>query len=289
MMRSPEYVSVAVRKPDGKIALKRQKYLSWTKRFKVLGLPFFRGGVILIESMLLGIQALNFSGEVAMEEDKKKKKENKQKSDFAAKAGLVFTLLFAFLFGLLIFFYLPLVLADLTGVKNGVLFNLVDGAIRLSFFLLYIYLISLWKEIRRVFEYHGAEHVSIFAFEDGKPLTVEAASKYTTHHPRCGTSFLIVVMLVSIMVFVFLGRPETIVDRLIRFLFIPVIGGLSYEIIKLADTKAGAWLAKTLVLPGLWLQNITTQKPDASQIEVALVALKSSLNQDLDIEVEMIK
>ncbi len=288
MMRSPDYVSVAVRKPDGKIALKRDKHLAWTKRIKILGLPFVRGGVTLIESMVLGIEALNFSAKAAMEEEKDKKSKDSKFQKFWENLSLVFTMIFAMGMGFLLFFYVPLLITEATGAESSVMFNLIDGVIRLSIFLLYVYCISLWKEMRRVFEYHGAEHVSIFTFEDGKPLTIESAKKYTTHHPRCGTSFLMIVVMVSILVFMFLGKPETVSDRLIRFLFIPVIGGISYEIIKLADTKAGAWLAKSLVLPGLWLQNITTQKPDESQIEVALVALKSSLNQDIDADVELV-
>lgn len=287
MMRSPEYVAVAVRQPDGKIALKREKYISWTKKNKLLGLPLIRGGVILIESLVLGIKALNFSSEIAMQEEnkkskKKKKKKDPSKSDLGTKVSLVMTMMFSFVIGLGIFFYLPLILTEMTGVNGGVLFNLIDGVIRLIFFLLYIYLISLWKEIRRVFEYHGAEHVSIFAFESGLDLTPESTKKFSTHHPRCGTSFLLIVMLVSMLIFMVLGKPETLSDRLIRFLFIPVIGGLSYEIIKLTDKKVGAFLAKTLILPGLWLQQITTQPPKDDQIEVALVALKSSLDMKIE-------
>ena len=172
-------------------------------------------------------------------------------------------------------------------MQGGVLFNLVDGGIRLTFFLVYLLLISLWKEIRRIFEYHGAEHKSIFAYEKEQPLTVKGVRSFTTHHPRCGTSFLLVVMLVALCVFMLLGRPETIQDRFVRFLFIPVIGGISYEIIRLADKKIGRFIAKTLVAPGLWLQRITTKEPDDAQLEVALVALRSALNMDIEQEVEI--
>jgi uncharacterized protein YqhQ len=292
MMRSPEYVSVAVRKPNGKIVLKQNQFISWTKRYKFFGLPLIRGGVTLIESLVLGIKALNFSADIAMaeiEDDKKKKKSKKKpSSDLKSNVSIVFTMVIAFGLGILIFFYLPLLLTELTGVQGGVLFNVIDGIIRLLFFLIYLVLISQWKEIRRIFEYHGAEHKSIFAYEAGRPLTLDGVKSFSTHHPRCGTSFLLVVMLVALVVFIFLGKPLDWGDRLVRFLFIPVIGGISYEIIRLSSTKFGSGIARILVTPGLWLQRITTKEPDDSQLDVALVALKSALNQNVGSEIEMI-
>lgn len=286
MMRSPEYVSVAVRKPDGKIVLKRDPYISWTKRFRVLGLPLVRGGVILIESLILGIKALNFSGDVAMAEADKEKNPKKN----PAKGSKLWTwgaVVLALGLGIGVFFFLPLFLTELTGVKGGVWFNLMDGGFRLVFFLAYLGLISLWKEIRRVFEYHGAEHKSIFAFEDGRPLTLKGVESYSTHHPRCGTSFLLVVMLVALLVFMCLGKPQELSDRLVRFFFIPIIGGISYEIIRLSGTRFGKKFSKILVAPGLWLQRITTREPDDRQLEVALVALKSALDREVGTEVEI--
>jgi len=286
MMRSPEFVAVAVRKPDGNILLKKDTYQSWTKRFKVFGFPFVRGGVTLIESMILGIKALNFSADIAVEEEEKEKnpdKVPKKRSRFWTIGAVVLALAL----GIGLFFFVPLLLTELIGVEGGVLFNLVDGGIRLVFFLTYLVLISLWKEIRRVFEYHGAEHKSIFAYEEDQPLTLEGVRSFTTHHPRCGTSFLLVVMLVALMVFIVLGKPQDMGDRLIRFLFIPVIGGVSYEIIRLSSKKYGKKLAKILVAPGLWLQRITTHEPDDSQLEVALVALKSALSLEVDEKVEV--
>ena len=290
MMRSPEFVSVAVRKPDGTIILKKDRYISWTKRYRFFGLPFIRGGVTLIESMVLGIKALNFSGDIAVTEEEKQKK-SKSGSDQPIKGRSKFwtagVVVLALALGIGIFFYIPLILTEFTGVEGGVLFNLIDGAIRLTFFLIYLGLISLWKEIRRVFEYHGAEHKSIFAYEEKQPLTVEGVKSFTTHHPRCGTSFLLVVMLVALCVFIILGKPDDLGDRLIRFLFIPVIGGISYEIIRLSGKKYGKRLAQILVAPGLWLQRITTKEPDDAQLEVALVALKSALNMDVGADVEL--
>lgn len=286
MMRSPEYVAVAVRKPDDRIVVRRDRFVSWAKKRRILGWPLIRGGVVLIESLVLGIKALNFSSEVAMAEAEDVKQKGKPPTGQQNKWLLAGTLILSLGMGFALFFYLPLLLTEWSGVKDGVVFNLVDGGIRLAVFLLYLGLISLWKEIRRIFAYHGAEHKSIFAFEAGRPLTVGNVREFTTHHPRCGTSFLLVVMLVSILVFILLGRPERIADRLVRFLFIPVIGGISYEIIQLSAKKWGRWIASTLTAPGLWLQRITTQEPDDKQIEVALAALKASLGMKQDASVE---
>jgi uncharacterized protein YqhQ len=180
--------------------------------------------------------------------------------------------------GIGLFFYLPLIITDFIGVRGGILFNLVDGMVRIGIFLIYIWAIALWKETRRIFEYHGAEHKSIATFEVGEELTVNNAKKHTTVHARCGTSFLIVVMIVSMGIFIFLGRPTTIAERLIRFLFIPLIGGISYEIIK-ASPRSGNRFVQLLVKPGLWLQRITTREPDNDQLEVAIVALKEALER----------
>lgn len=297
MMRSPDKVSVAVRKPDGIIHVKVHDFISLTKKIKPLGWPLLRGGIILIESLVLGIQALNYSGEIAIEEEKKKEnakkgKPAKKKSEnkWLTRLYLAFMVIFSLGVGLGIFFYVPLLLTQLTGVQSGLAFNLIDGILRLAFFLAYLLIISQWKEIRRVFEYHGAEHKSIFAFEDNqKTVTLEAAKKYITFHPRCGTSFLMIVLLVSIVVFIFLGKPDTIGQRLLRLAFIPLIGGLSYEIIKLSDKLSRFAAVKILIAPGLWLQRITTQEPDDDQLEVAIVALKAALGQNLPDDVELVE
>ena len=290
MMRSPDMMSVAVRKPDGTIVLKRNPFISLTKRVKLLGWPLIRGGVTLIESMVLGIKALNFSADMAMQEEEKagQVKKKKKHSEKWTRISLGFSVLTALVLGLGLFFYVPLILTDLTGVRSGIGFNLIDGAIRMAFFLVYLLLISQWKEIRRVFEYHGAEHKSIFAFENNQPLTIKNVQKWSTHHPRCGTSFLLVVMLVSLLVFICLGKPQDLGDRFIRLMFIPVIGGISYEMIRLADKKGSGSLAAVFVAPGLWLQRITTKEPDDQQLEVALVALKSALGMKQGSGIEQI-
>lgn len=276
MMRGPERVAVAVRKPDGTIVLQDRPFSSIIKKVKILGWPILRGAVVLIESLVLGMQALSFSGDVAVEEENGPQK----KKSFGDQVWMVLAFVFAFALGLGLFFYLPLILTDWIGVKSGIGFNLVDGVIRIIFFLAYIFLISLWKDIRRVFEYHGAEHKSIFAFEEKKVLTVESAKPYTTLHPRCGTSFLFIVMITSIVIFSFLGRPDNVAERLIRLAFIPFIGGVSYELIKLSDRGSKNKIFKFFIYPGLWLQKITTNEPDEKQLEVAMVALKGALGQD---------
>ena len=286
MMRSPQRVAVAVRRPDGQIMLKTDSFQSWTKRYKILGLPIFRGGVVLIESLVLGVRALTYSGDVAMEAENGKGKgddrpeKNTKKSRWAT-LRLALTVVFALVLGLLIFFYVPLILTGLLQVKSGVWFNLVDGVIRLAIFLAYLFLNTLWSEIRRIFQYHGAEHKSIFAFENGKELSLAGVRPFSTQHPRCGTSFLLIVMMVSIVVFVFLGRPDNISERLLRLAFVPLIGGISYELIKLSERGYGSSFGRLLIAPGLWLQKITTKEPDDRQLEVALIALRGALGENL--------
>ena len=284
MMRSPNSVAVAVRRPDGKIALKNQKYISYVKRHKFWNLPIVRGAVVLIESIILGVKALTFSGDVVAEINSN---HNPQKG-FIKNLWLTLTVVLSFGIGLLIFFYLPIILTDMLGAKSGFLFNLVDGIFRLIIFLVYLASITLWKDVRRVFQYHGAEHKTIFAFEDHKELTVENSRPYLPFHPRCGTSFIFMVLIVSIIVFMFLGRPDSISERLIRLAFVPLIGGLSYELIKLSDKKQDNRWIRMFIAPGLWLQKITAREPDDSMLEVALVALKSSLGKNLDDEPNII-
>lgn len=279
LMRSQDRYAVAVRRPNGDIVVKKAPWQTMTKKCKLAGLPIIRGGIILIEALVLGIKALTFSGDIAMEE------ENAKHGKIAAKSiweqiWMILTLIFSFALGLALFFYVPLLITDLFNFESGIVFNIVDGLLRLLFFLAYIYLISQWKDIRRVFEYHGAEHKSVYAFEEKKELTVGGARPYTTLHPRCGTSFLLIVMLTSIIVFMFLGVPEGIGDRLLRLAFVPIIGGVSYEFIRLSERASKNPISRLFILPGLWLQKITTKEPDDAQLEVALVALRSALDLD---------
>ena len=225
-------------------------------------------------------------GKAAAENASSAGAENSDSGQWKTTAALTGTMVFALALGVLFFFYIPLVLTDFimvrTGLEGSVLFNLIDGVIRVVFFLTYIWSISLWKEMRRVFEYHGAEHKTIFMEEAGDELTPENARKYVTKHPRCGTSFLLIVMVVSILVFMLTGRPETVLHRLARLLLIPVIAGISYEIMKLSAKRAGARWARLLSAPGVWLQNITTKEPSDDQVEVAIAALEAARVEEPD-------
>ncbi len=282
MMRSQDLVSVAVRRKDGSIVVKKDRYTSFTKRFKIFSMPILRGAVILFESLYLGIKALTFSSDVVMADEKTTQATERIHSrNTFAKIWLAITVLFSLAVGLLIFFYVPLILTGFLGIEGGFLFNLVDGMIRIIFFLIYLGTITLMKDIRRIFEYHGAEHKSIFTLEKKLQLLPGVAKKMSRFHPRCGTSFLLIVMLVSILVFMFLGKPDTIMERFYRLLFVPLIGGISYELIRWSSKSTQKAFWRYFILPGLWLQKITTKEPDESQLEVAIVALKTALGEDV--------
>src|SRR5256886_686346 len=199
MMRSPGKVATAVRLPDGTIQVKTQEFVSISRRAKFLGLPILRGAVVLVESLRIGIQALAFSAEAAVAVGAERPKSEGRFGSLGL--GMGFTIAISFLLGFLIFFYLPLKLTDLTGVRQGLLFNLVDGAFRLLFFMIYIVGIGYWGEMQRVFMYHGAEHKTIHNLESGQELSPETAQSFSRFQPRCGTSFLFLVMIVSILVF----------------------------------------------------------------------------------------
>jgi len=283
IMRSPTYYAVAVRTPQGQIVIQKTPFVSLTRRIKILNIPIMRGAIHLIETMILGVKSLTYSAEQAMDEEEAAAA--KKKSKIGSTLAIFGSVALALVLGFALFFYVPLLLTELVGITNGVLFNLVDGVFRVLIFLLYIYGISRWKEMRRVFQYHGAEHKTIYAFESGRELKPEAMKEFSTHHPRCGTSFLIVVIVTSIIVFMFLGRPESITDRLIRFSMIPLIGGISYEIIKLAAKERFSKYFKLAIWPGLALQRITTQEPSDDMLEVAIAALHACLDyQSVELE-----
>ncbi len=272
MMRSPTYYATAVRTPQGRIVIQKKAFVSLTRKFKFLNIPIVRGAINLVETLVLGIKSLSYSAEQAVEEEGTGEK--KTGSNLAIFGSVVLALGL----GIGLFFYVPLLLTDLMDVSSGLMFNLIDGAFRLLIFLAYIYAISRWREMRRIFQYHGAEHKTIYAFEAGKELTPEAAREFSTLHPRCGTSFLIVVMLVSVVVFIFLGKPHTISDRLLRFAMIPLIGGISFEFIKLSAKEKFGKVFKPAIWPGLTLQRITTQEPTEDMLEVAIAALDACLD-----------
>lgn len=283
MMRSPQRISTAVRKEDGKIVVKNEDYTSLTKRYQALGWPVLRGIVVFFETLIIGIKTLNFSADVALQEEGKEDPAKKSGSNALLLGG---TVVLALGLGLLIFFFAPLFLVSLLKAETGaLLFNLIVGLIRIGFFVAYVWLISLFGELRRVFEYHGAEHKSIFAYEAGEELKEENARKYSTKHPRCGTSFLFIVVILAILVFAFgdtlfasiYGHLPNLPQRLgYHLLLLPLIAGISYELLRLSGKRKGS-LVCILSAPGLWLQKITTKEPTPEQLEVAIVALKESL------------
>lgn len=284
MMRGPRALSMAVRRMDGEIVCKTESFTSLTKKYKALGWPVIRGFIQLFESLKIGLRALNYSADIAMEEKPSEGEKKKTWKD-AAAMGLTITLSFAV--AMLFFMYLPLLLSSLIDKDmNPFLFNVVAGAFRMTFFLIYLAAISLMKDIRRVFEYHGAEHKAIFTYEAEKELTVDNTKEYATHHPRCGTSFLLIVALVCILLFAlidglittFIGPYPSVLYRfLVHFALIPLVSGVSYEILKASDKTKNNPVIGLLILPGLWLQRITTKNPDDQQVEVAITALKAVL------------
>jgi uncharacterized protein YqhQ len=372
MMRTPNAYAIAVRRADGTIVNTAAVLPKWSDKYPILKLPILRGGAVLVQSMGLGIKALNYSAnqafadaeeaeakevEVALKPaviegegdfagitgglpglipvpTQKRAKDEMKNGTTAAAAG---SIVFALIFNILLFIVAPLLLTNAlfiaagwasspapadpapvvqtqaqTGTASGeavvatpaapaavndawyarawrsvktylhpvrptVGFNLIDGMIRMSFFIIMIFSFSLIKDIRRVFEYHGAEHKTVFTWENGLPLTVENARTQPRQHPRCGTSFLMVVMLVSIVLFSVIKFDSLLYNMLVRLMLIPVVAGLSYEIIRLSAKKEGGFIFKLITLPGVWLQNITTKEPDDKQLEVALEALKESL------------
>jgi len=339
MMRTPSAYAIACRKSDGSIVHTAESLPKWSDKYKWLSWPVLRGGATLIQSMGLGIKALNFSVKVyeddliAREEMAKSKvietepayvegtmDENftkapvkvimPEKTDRASKAGhsvgAVGSIFLALLFNIVLFLAAPLLLtnlgfiaahwADAPVIASGagwletikayvweikphswLAFNLADGLVRMFFFITMIFTMSYLKDIRRVFEYHGAEHKTVFTWEKGLDLTPENATLQRRQHPRCGTSFLMIVMLVAIVLFSVIKFDALWLNLVVRIALMPLVAGLSYEVIRYAAKKEAGAFFKLMTRPGLWLQNITTQEPDAGQLEVAIKALDESL------------
>jgi len=275
MMRSPTFYATAVRTPQGRIVIQKIRYQGLTHRYKWLNIPIVRGAINLVETLWIGIQSLSYSASQAIEEEDEGKKE---KGKLASTLSIAGSIVFALGAGFLLFFLIPLWLTELLPVENGILFNLVDGVFRLAIFLAYILVIAQWKEMKRIFQYHGAEHKTIYTFESGEDLTTDNARTFTTLHPRCGTSFLLVVMVVSVFVFAFLGRPDSWDDRFMRFAMIPLIGGIAYEFIKLSAKERLARYFRFAIWPGLTLQRVTTREPSDDMLEVAIAALDACLD-----------
>jgi uncharacterized protein YqhQ len=283
MMRAPRAVAIAVRRADGEIVVKKELSVPLSERFPLVKLPILRGAVALFTSLIIGIKALNFSANEAMTEDEKEKEksEGKESGSELSSWAMAGTMTIAFGFGICLFFLFPLYLTKLlTPVigTNNIIFNLVDGVIRVIVFLLYIWAISRMSDIQRVFQYHGAEHKSIFAFEAGDELSVENVRRYSRLHPRCGTSFLLIVMLVSIAVFSVIPKLWPFYLKAgSRIFLLPMIAGISYEFLKWSASHDSHPLVRMIITPGLALQRLTTREPDDSQLEVAISSLNAAL------------
>jgi uncharacterized protein YqhQ len=347
MMRTPTAYAIACRKKDGSIVHTAEKLPKWSDEHKWLNLPILRGGATLIQSMALGIKALNFSARIYEEDLEIEKAEKVKAKQFETQAvyaegtsdenfrkapakvimpekekakkpsqsaSAVGSIIFALAFNILLFVVAPLIVTNVLFIALGwaqspalaadanlwetikayvweikpdswIAFNLIDGLIRMLFFVVMIFTMSYQKDIRRVFEYHGAEHKTVFNWEKGLDLTVENAGIQKRQHPRCGTSFLMVVMLVAIVLFSVIKFDAMWMNLVVRIALMPLVAGLSYEIIRYAAKKESGAVFKFMTLPGIWLQNITTQEPDDDQLEVAIVSLKESLKLEPD-EVE---
>src|SRR4030043_275403 len=273
MMRSPNSMAIAVRKSNGEIVVKRERLDFFSEKKFFSKLPLVRGVINLLSALVLGMKALNFSANQSLEEEKEIN---------SWTMGLTFA--FALCFGIVLFFLIPLFLTKWLRFAipmvstSGILFNFVDGVIRMLIFLAYFLSLSMFKEIRRIFQYHGAEHKSIFAFESGEVLTADRVKYFSHLHPRCGTSFLLIVMVVSILVFALIPHQISFGYKVAsRVVFIPLIAGLAYEIIRFAAQKRESKSIQYFIKPGLWLQRMTARDPSEDQIEVALRALREEL------------
>jgi uncharacterized protein YqhQ len=280
MMRAPRSVAIAVRRPNGEIVVRKELVVPLSERYPIVKLPIVRGAVALFTSLIIGIKALNFSANEAMTEEEKDKEGEKAGAELSSWA-MAGTMTIAFGFGICLFFLFPLYLTKLmTPVigDNNVIFNLVDGVIRVMVFLAYIWAISRMNDIKRVFQYHGAEHKSIFAYEAGEELTIENVRRYSRLHPRCGTSFLLIVMLVSIAVFSLIPKEWLFAYKAgSRIILLPMIAGISYEFLRWSAKNEANPLVKLIITPGLSLQRMTTGEPDDEQLEVAIRSLNEAL------------
>ncbi|URZ03728.1 DUF1385 domain-containing protein [Clostridium felsineum] len=282
MMRGTKGIATAVRTSDGSISVEFKNVIPYTKKNKFFGLPIIRGFVSLIESLVIGIKTLNYSAsffEETSEEDEKPSKFDKfvEKilGDKANDFLLIFSLMISLVFAVAVFFILPTFLANLFSKVNSssIALNFLEGIIRVAIFIIYIFFIGKMSDIQRVFEYHGAEHKTVFCYEDEDELTPEKASKYSRFHPRCGTNFLFLVMIVSIIIFSF-TKWHSLSERIIwRIILLPLVSGVTYEIIKWMG-KSESNISKLLSYPGLMLQRLTTKEPSEDQLEVAIKALK---------------
>ena len=280
LMRGPVKEAIVVRTADGLVTKVSEPHFI-RERIKILGWPFLRGIVVFAESMVYGIKALTYSAELLPEEEQEKPSKFDQwiEKKFGAEKAQKFVISFAVFLGILLsvglFVLLPTILAGLTKnlTASTTVYNLTEGFLRIVIFLLYMYFCTKSKDLNRVFRYHGAEHKSIFCYEKGLPLTVENVREQSRFHPRCGTSFLFIVMIISILVFSFISWSSVWLRMVLRILFLPVVMGISYEIIRWAG-RHDNWLSTALAAPGKALQRLTTDEPDDEMIECAIEAIK---------------
>jgi len=276
MMRGASNWAVAVRKPDGDIAEVHQPIKSPMARHWVFRLPVIRGVVALGESLSIGFRALAISASYAAAAEAKEGEEGEEVSTELTRSQLIFAFAIAIGFAVLLFKVSPALITDWIGIQAG-WFVIVEGAIRVTIFVLYLFLISLFPDLRRVFQYHAAEHKAINAYEAGEELKPEIVQRFSLIHPRCGTAFLLWVMVIAIFVFAFFGRPTWYWLIVTRIVLLPVIAGIAYELIRFAGKHQDNRILTSLLAPGMWLQRLTTREPSLDQIEVSIRALKEVL------------
>jgi uncharacterized protein YqhQ len=276
MMRGPRNWAVAVRKPDGEIAQRAEQINPLMARHWSLRLPVVRGVVALGESLAIGFRALSVSANYAAQEEL----EGDEEPAEIGRWALVFSFAVAIGFGLMVFKVGPALLTDLLPISSDGWFVLIEGVIRVTIFILYLFLLSMIPSLRRVFQYHAAEHKAINAYEAGEELTPEITQRHSLIHPRCGTAFLLWVMVVGVFVFALIGRPEWYWLIVSRIALLPVIAGLAYELIRFAGKHSDNPILMTLLAPGLWLQRLTTREPTLDQLEVSIRALREVLERE---------
>ncbi|PYG87189.1 uncharacterized protein YqhQ [Ruminiclostridium sufflavum DSM 19573] len=288
LMIGPQFRATAVRKPDGEIIIEKQPMKPKGKLSKI---PIIRGAVNLFTQMVIGVKALMYSAEFVDLEDEDKPYEpskfeqflDRKFGDKIADVAIYFSVVLSLCLSVGLFILLPNFITDFFSnfvqLNNVIILNLIEGAIRVGIFIGYLALVSLMKEMKRVWEYHGAEHKTIHCYEHGEEMTVENVRKYTTKHPRCGTSLFFTIMIISILIFAFTGWHNVFLNAIIRILLVPLVAGVSLELIKFA-VKHENWLFKVLSAPGLMFQSFTTREPDDSQIEVAIAAFMEVLPSD---------
>ena len=272
MIKSENYYACAVQKQDKTISVKTEKIKTFFSKNKIFKKPFLRGIGQLLDMLILGIKTLSYSANESVGEKTDEK---------LSYWEIFFTIAFAFGFAILLFILLPLWLSGFIVKSNGILFNLIDGLLRLGIFLIYLLIISQLSDVKRVFQYHGAEHKAVHCYEHGLPLTVKNIKKFSTLHARCGTSFVMIVLLISVIVFSLITTEIFLLKMLLRILLMPIIAGLSYELLRFEAKHDKNKILKPLIYPGLLFQKITTKEPDDKQIEVAIKSVNAVLKAEL--------